>query len=126
MDNTNVQNNQNQPTDPIDQFVGQVLDEKKIPGTDDPEIRQQLINDLKTRLMSQIDRAMLSALSEKQLDELNALLDKPNLGDNDIQNFFRQSDVDGEQVAFNTMMRFREYYLGNGATATTNSSVSAA
>lgn len=112
MDNTNVQNNQNQTTDPIDQFVGQVLDEKKIPGTNDPEIRQQLINDLKTRLMEQIDRAMLSALSEKQLDELNALLDKPGLQDADIQNFYRQSGVNGQQVAFNTMIRFREYYLG--------------
>lgn len=119
MNDQNTQTNQNQ-TDPIELFVGQVLDAKKIPGTDDPEIRQQLINDLKTRLMAQIDRAMLSALSERQLDELNNLLDKPDLQDSDIQDFYRKAGIDGQQIAFNTMMRFREYYLGSAANNTTN------
>lgn len=118
MDNKDRQVKQNQTTDPIEQFVGQVLDAKKIPGTDDPEIRQQLVNDLKTRLMAQIDRAMLSALSEQQLDELNKMLDNPNIQESDIQEFYRRSGIDGRQIAFNTMMRFREYYLGNSANNT--------
>ena len=103
-----------QANDPIDQFLGQILDDKKI-TIDTPEVRQQLISDLRNHLMNQIDRAMINALNEEQLRQLNDLLDKEGVQDNEIQDFFRQSGINGEQVALNTMMRFRQYYLGNTA-----------
>ena len=100
--------------DPIDQFLGQILDDKKL-TIDTPEVREQLIKDLRSRLMSQIDRAMINALSEDQLRQLNELLDREGVQDSEIQDFFRQSGINGEQVALNTMMRFRQYYLGSAA-----------
>ena len=99
-----------QASDPIDRFLGQILDDKKI-TIDTPEV----ISDLRNHLMNQIDRAMINALSEEQLRQLNDLLDKEGVQDNEIQDFFRQSGINGEQVALNTMMRFRQYYLGNAA-----------
>lgn len=103
-----------QTNDPIDQFLGQILDDKKL-TIDTPEVRQQLIQDLRSRLMSQIDRAMINALSEDQLRQLNELLDREGVQDSEIQDFFRRSGINGEQVALNAMMRFRQYYLGNTA-----------
>ena len=49
-----------QTPDPVDQFLNQILDEKKIAGSEDPEVRSQLIDDLRSRLMSQIDREMIA------------------------------------------------------------------
>lgn len=97
--------------DPIDQFINQILDDKKITG-ETPEVRQQLVADLRSRLMTQIDRAMINALSPEQLNQLSAMLDKSDLTDQQMQDFFRQSDIDGQQIALNTMMQFRNYYLG--------------
>ena len=56
-----------QTPDPVDQFLNQILDEKKIAGSEDPEVRSQLIDDLRSRLMSQIDREMINALNAEQL-----------------------------------------------------------
>ena len=96
-----------QTPDPVDQFLNQILDEKKIAGSEDPEVR--------SRLMSQIDREMINALNAEQLEQLSNMLDKDDLTDAEIQDFFRQSGVNGQQVALETMMRFRTYYLGVNA-----------
>ena len=104
-----------QTLDPVDQFLNQILDEKKIAGSEDPEVRRQLIDDLRSRLMSQIDREMINALNAEQLEQLSNMLDKDGLTDAEIQDFFRQSGVNGQQVALETMMRFRTYYLGVNA-----------
>lgn len=97
--------------DSIDQFLNQILDEKKISG-DTPEVRKQLVEDLRVQLMQQIDRAMINALDTEHLDQLSKALDQGIMSDQDMQNFFVQAGVDGERVALETMMRFREYYLG--------------
>ena len=104
-----------QTLDPVDQFLNQILDEKEIAGSEDPEVRRQLIDDLRSRLMSQIDREMINALNAEQLEQLSNMLDKDDLTDAEIQDFFRQSGVNGQQVALETMMRFRTYYLGVNA-----------
>lgn len=100
--------------DPIDQFLNQILDEKKITG-DTPEVRKQLVADLRGRLMNQIDRAMINALNAEQLDKLSSMLDQDGMSDEQLQSFFKESGVDGQQVALDTMLRFRSYYLGAAA-----------
>ncbi len=112
--NTNTKQSAAEQPDSIDQFLGQIIDAKQI-AVDTPEVRQQLIKDLRARLMEQIDRAMISALSEEQLDRLNVMLAGDDVQADEIQEFFRQSGINGEQVALNTMMRFRRYYLGDAA-----------
>lgn len=112
--NTNTKQSAADQPDSIDQFLGQIIDAKQI-AVDTPEVRQQLIKDLRARLMEQIDRAMISALSEEQLDRLNVMLAGDDVQADEIQEFFRQSGINGEQVALNTMMRFRRYYLGDAA-----------
>ena len=109
---TNTSHNSTRTNDPIDQFLGQILDEKKITAAT-PEVRQQLIDDLRFHLMGQIDRAMVNALSAEQVTRLNQLLDQEDLTDQQVQEFFRSSGIDGERVALDTMIKFRQYYLGS-------------
>lgn len=97
--------------DPVDQFVGQIIDQKNLAGIT-PEIKRQVVTELKGRLMDQIDRAMINALNRDQLDKFNALLDDQNTTDQQMQNFFANSGIDSQQVALDTMLKFREFYLG--------------
>ena len=110
---TNTNQINNQAADPIDQILNQILDEKKIAG-ETPEVRQQLVEELRDQLMEQINRAMVDALSSEQLDQLNQLLDSTDeaLQPEAVQNFMRESGINGEQITLSTMLRFREYYLG--------------
>ena len=107
-DNTTPLNSVN--PDPVDQFLGQILDEQQL-IIDTPEARQQIIADMRALLMDQIDQAMVNELNDEQLDSLDQLLDQPDLQDSQIQEFFRQCGINGERVAMETMLRFRQYYL---------------
>lgn len=101
--------------DSVDQFLNQILDEKKLSG-ETPESRRQMVADLRSRLMSLIDRAMVNALDTEHLNQLSAMLDSGQaVSDEEMQNFFVKSGVDCKQVALDTMMQFRAYYLGTDA-----------
>ena len=58
-DNTKLLNSAN--PDPVDQFLGQILDEQQL-IIDTPEARQQIIADMRALLMDQIDQAMVNEL----------------------------------------------------------------
>lgn len=78
-------------------------------------MRQELKQDLTQRLMDQIDRAALAALPEDKAIELANKLDDENFSDEDAAEFMKNSGVDLQSVALETMMRFRELYLGDKA-----------
>lgn len=104
----NQQNN-----DPIDQFIGQILDEKGL-ATENPEVRQMMVADMRTSVMEQIDRAMINALTPAQADQLSDMMDDPSATEVQVQQFFANAGLDGQKIALDTMMKFREYYLGAG------------
>jgi len=98
-------------SDPLDQFVRDIVADKRLPGVDDDEVREQLVTDLKERLLDQVDRAMVDALPDDKVDGFNELLDNEATTDEQIQAYIAQSGVDTQQVATDTMVRFRELYL---------------
>lgn len=110
MDNSSVADKQAMAD--VDKFINQMLDDKKISG-ETPVSRRYLVADLRRQLMEQIDREMISALSDDQLELLSSLLDRDDLTDEQLQNFFQRCGVDSQAVVFNTMMRFRALYLGD-------------
>lgn len=95
----------------IDKFIKDLLDAKDLNGVDD-EVRQQLEQDLKTRLLDQIDRAIIEALPEDKLSGFNALLDN-NSTAQDVQKYIIECGVDTQKVTLETMLRFRALYLGS-------------
>lgn len=99
--------------DPIDQFLGQILDEKGL-AMDNPDVRKMLVADLRTSVMEQIDRAMINALTPAQADQLSDMMDDPGTTEEQIQHFFANAGLDSQKIALDTMMKFREYYLGAG------------
>ena len=97
--------------DEFDSFVAEILDEKKLPGITDEEVRQQLLADLKQNLLDQINRALINAMPDPKVTEFNALLDDPNVTQETIQSFVMNSGIDVERITTQTMLLFRSLYL---------------
>lgn len=97
----------------IDLFVMGIMEEKGI-KSDSEELRTDIFNDLKTRLMEEIDRSLVSALPDEVLDELSKEI-TANDGKLDpavVAEKVTESGIDTEDVIGKTMAKFREIYLG--------------
>ena len=100
--------------DPLAAFVQDMLDAKNMTGID-AEVKEQLESDLKTRLLDQIDRALIDALPEEKVGELNHLLDQqPDQAQ--IQEFIATSGIDVQRITLETMVHFRNAYVGEATT----------
>ena len=97
--------------DELDQFVRDMLADKKLPSIDDDAVRDEFVEDLKEELLDQVDRAIVRAIPEDKLDGFNALLDTGETSDEALQSYVTESGVDIQKVATDTMVRFRELYL---------------
>lgn len=97
----------------IDDFLESLLNDKGITDVD-PEIRAELKEDMKTRLMDQINRAAIMELSEEKAAELADLVDDPEFNDEKMAKFMQESGVNLTEVALDTMLKFRGFYLGTG------------
>jgi len=97
--------------DELDKFVEEILEAKKLPGVIDDEVRQQLHADLKNNLLDQINKALINALPEEKIDELNALLDDDLVTEEKVQKLIAQSGIDVQRITTQTMILFRSLYL---------------
>ena len=96
--------------DALSKFINDIIDAKNF-KTLDSDVRQQLEQDLKNRLLDQIDRAVLGALPENKIDGFNDLLDR-NASQQEVQQYIANSGVDTKKITLETMLRFRSLYLG--------------
>ena len=97
----------------LELFVGEILEKKQIPGIT-PEVRQQLLQDLKGRLLDQINRALIAALPEDKITELDNMLDN-GADEVAMQKFIVDSGVNVGQITVGAMVAFRNLYLGEKA-----------
>lgn len=96
--------------DALSKFINDIIDAKNF-KTLDSDVRRQLEQDLKNRLLDQIDRAVLGALPENKIDGFNDLLDR-NASQQEVQQYIANSGVDTKKITLETMLRFRSLYLG--------------
>ncbi len=97
--------------DALSKFINDIIDAKNF-KTLDGDVRQQLEQDLKNKLLDQIDRAVLGALPENKIDGFNDLLDR-NASQQEVQRYIANSGVDTKKITLETMLRFRSFYLGD-------------
>ena len=97
--------------DALSKFINDIIDAKNF-KTLDSDVRRQLEQDLKNRLLDQIDRAVLGALPENKIDGFNDLLDR-NASQQEVQRYIANSGVDTKKITLETMLRFRSLYLGD-------------
>ena len=94
----------------LDKFIGDILEAKQYTDLDQ-EVRDQLASDLKQGLLQEIDKALINALPEDKLDEFNAMLDKSDMTNEQLQAFIANSGIDVQKVIMRTMVAFRSLYL---------------
>lgn len=97
----------------VDEFISQLLNDKGITDLD-PETEADLKNEMKTRLEEQINKAAVMQLSEEKAAELAKMVDEPDFTNEKLTEFMQNSGVNLTQVALDTMLRFRSFYLGQG------------
>lgn len=97
----------------VEQFVDQLIDEKELGVEGD--VRTALKMDMMERLLDQIDKAAINALPEDKAIELADKLDDENFSDEQVTAFMRDSGLDLERIALETMLQFRLLYLGKNA-----------
>lgn len=96
----------------VDDFLANLLDENGITDID-PKIRQDLIDDMRERLLKQINKEAILRLSDEKAEELSQKLDEPNFTGDDMAKFLQDNGVNLTEVALDTMLKFRSFYLGN-------------
>ena len=97
--------------DALSKFINDIINAKNF-KTLDGDVRQQLEQDLKNKLLDQIDRAVLGALPENKIDGFNELLDR-DASKQEIQQYVATSGVNTKKITLETMLRFRSLYLGD-------------
>lgn len=97
----------------IDEFLESLLNDKGITDIE-PDIREELKADMKTRLLDQINQAAIMELSEEKAKELAELVDDPNFTNEKMTEFMQDSGVNLTEVTLDTMLKFRSFYLGSG------------
>lgn len=97
----------------VDEFVESLLTDKGITDIE-PDIKEELKTDMKKRLLDQINRAAVMQLSEEKADELAKLVEDPNFTNEEMTKFMQDSGVNLTEVALDTMLKFRSFYLGTG------------
>lgn len=95
----------------IDEFIESLLNDKGITNVE-PDVREELKADMKAKLMDQINRAAIQSLSEEKAEELAKKIEDPNFTNEDMTKFMQDSGVNLTEVALETMLKFRGFYLG--------------
>ena len=97
----------------VDDFIENLLNERGITEVE-PDVRAELKEDMKNRLMDQINKAAIMQLSEEKAAELAEKINDPDFTNEKMTEFMQNSGVNLTEVALDTMLRFRNFYLGTG------------
>lgn len=76
--------------------------------------RLSLRQDLRTEMDEKVDAAIIAALPEDKLLELNKMVES-EASEDEIENFFVTAGVDFEKVALSVMLQFRKDQMGDKA-----------
>lgn len=93
----------------IDEFVDRLLSEKGIYDAG-PDYKEEL----KEKILDQIDEAALEKLSDESLAELARLVDDPTFDGHKMRDYIVRAGIDVNNVAETTMQTFRTQFLLGG------------
>lgn len=95
----------------INTFVDKMMSDKGM-GAMSAEQQEELRKNLRVKVEEQIEQAMLRALSDAQLVELEKLVDN-GVSDEELDVFFENSGADFTKAAEQAMTEFRKAFLNS-------------
>ena len=99
--------------DELDSFINSLIERKQLKGLTD-EGRANVAAELKELLTEQINRAILDALPEDKLDEIDKITSQENYNPEDVQKVIDESGIDVVKITTQTLLYFQSFYLGAG------------
>ncbi len=97
----------------VDEFIENLLSEKGIVNLE-PDVKAELKKEMTDRLVDQINKAAIMQLSEDKAASLAKLIEDPDFNNEKMAEFMQNSGVNLTEVTLDTMLKFRNFYLGNG------------
>lgn len=94
----------------LEVFVEQMIEEKGI-GVTDEEVRKEIKEDLKERMIYQVNRAILAALPEQQFEQVRSKLEDGTITPEELNRLTEEAGVDIAKTTQDVMIKFREAYL---------------
>lgn len=94
----------------LEEFANSILTEKNLPGLSD-DVRPGVVAEMVQVLNELINRAVINALPEDKLQELDKLTGDPDSNMEQIQQLVEGSGIDLKQIVTDTLTKFRELYL---------------
>ncbi|HSW78626.1 MAG TPA: DUF5663 domain-containing protein [Candidatus Babeliales bacterium] len=104
----------------LNEFIEELLQQKQLPASLDPTVKQRLVQDLTTRLNDLINRRLLDAMDDKTLAEFNKMIEKEAEA-TELQEFIDKNVPDKQQIVTAALLEFRQLYLGDGQGVTKES-----
>ena len=77
-----------------------------------PEVRGQMLNDLRNRLEDRFFATILSNLNEEQITAFREIIEGQNDGSDKMDKFISTNIPNAAEVFSQAMMTFRDVYLG--------------
>jgi hypothetical protein len=99
----------------MDEYIRQLLTEADVPEDLDPEVRNQLENDLKERVSDLISRRLIDAMSLPDAEEFNRLLESQPENLEAMQQFISDHVLDKDRVTAAALLEFRALYTNANA-----------
>lgn len=96
----------------VREFIDSLLEQKGITDLDE-EARERVIGNMTESLLDKIDEAAINALPEDKAVELASGLENGSIKREDVANYMKDAGLDLEKISFDTMMIFRDLYLGD-------------
>jgi hypothetical protein len=99
--------------DELDSFVDSLIEKKNLKGLT-PEGRETVARELKELVVEEINRAIVDALPDDKLDELDRITSQENFNPEDVQKLIADSGINTAKITTETLLYFESFYLGRG------------
>ena len=95
----------------IDEFLASLLADKGITDIE-PDVRDELIKEMREKFMDEVQRNAVSSLNEEQLEEFNKQAEDPSFTGEKVTEFLQNAGVNFAEIVADTALKFRSFYLG--------------
>lgn len=96
----------------MDQFIDQLMTDAHFPEDMDPEVRDQVKQDLTSRATEMINRDIMDSMSDDVFKRFEEIVNQENVDAKAVQDFITENVPDREKIAAKALFDFRTTYLG--------------
>lgn len=93
-------------------FAEGLLIEKGL-GEMEPEVKEEMVEDLLERINAFVDRAALESLPQEKLEELDQMIDNNTATAENVAELIKTSGQNTDEMVAKALEKFRDIYLGN-------------